>query len=212
MCLRVLVCILHVWNWGATYCTSQKLPSVVRWIFLVKQCIMVGLPGFNLYCSLWRCFHCFVIKCLFVISHSFHSVFFNLHHHFFRNLLSNILLLTLLVFLCLTLLASPFSLTFSSPSLTLSCHCVQQREGEGLRSMLGLHTQRPAAGWIRVIDQAQSICSARLLGLCGWRLFLNYYRRQMLVRRCSLSRLDCFSAALLSPPLSPALSRFSSSS
>lgn len=35
----------------------------------------------------------------------------------------------------------------------------------------------------------------RLLGLCGRRLFLNYYRRQMLVRRCSLSRLDDCSAA-----------------
>lgn len=70
-------------------------------------------------------------------------------------------------------------------------------EREGLRSMLSLCTLRPAAGWIGVIDQAQSIYSARLLGLCGWRLFLNYYRRQMVVRRCSLSRLDFFRAGLL---------------
>lgn len=67
--------------------------------------------------------------------------------------------------------------------------------GGGLRSMAGLHTWRRAAGWIGAIDQPQSVCSARLLGLCGRRLFLNYYRRQMLVRRCSLSRLDGCSAA-----------------
>lgn len=67
--------------------------------------------------------------------------------------------------------------------------------GGGLRSMAGLHTWRRAAGWIGAIDQPQSVCSARLLGLCGRRLFLNYYRRQMLVRRCSLSRLDDCSAA-----------------
>lgn len=67
--------------------------------------------------------------------------------------------------------------------------------GGGPRSMAGLHTWRQAAGWIGAIDQPQSVCSARLLGLCGRRLFLNYYRRQMLVRRCSLSRLDDCSAA-----------------
>lgn len=67
--------------------------------------------------------------------------------------------------------------------------------GGGLRSRAGLHTWRRAAGWIGAIDQPQSVCSARLLGLCGRRLFLNYYRRQMLVRRCSLSRLDDCSAA-----------------
>lgn len=111
------------------------------------------------------------------------------------------------------------SLTFSSSSSLYHPTLYGERGrgergggGEGLRSMLGLRTQRAAAGWIGVIDQAQSICSARLLGLCGWRLFLNYYRRQMLVRRCSLSRLDCFSAAWLPPSLSPSVTLLLSSS
>lgn len=53
--------------------------------------------------------------------------------------------------------------------------------------------------------------SARLLGFCGGRLFLNYYRRQMLVSRCSLSRLERFSAAssLLRASAAPPLSSFS---
>lgn len=148
---------------------------------------------------------------LFSIFNRFHSVFFlfiyfyfififfTLQYYFPRLLLN--LLNPFLFFLNLTSLpTSPFSLTFSS-SFSLHHQALNgtEREGgkgrEGLRSMSGLRTQRPAAGWIGVIDQAPSICSARLLGLCGWRLFLNYYRRQMLVRKCSLSRLDCFSAA-----------------
>lgn len=146
--------------------------------------------------------HCFVIKCLFSDFNSFHSVFFYFALLFLKNLL-----LMFSISFCfsqfdiITRISIPPHLFILF--LTLSCRSVRQRDGgregerggEGLRSMLGLHTQRPAAGWIGVIDQAQSICSARLLGLCGWRLFLNYYRRQMLVRRCSLSRLDCFSAA-----------------
>lgn len=85
--------------------------------------------------------------------------------------------------------------------ITLLCVAYRERARGDLRSMLGLHTHRPAAGWIGAIDQAQSVCSAILLGLCERRLFLNYYRRQMLVRRCSLSRLDCFSTASQIPSL-----------
>lgn len=52
-----------------------------------------------------------------------------------------------------------------------------------------------------LIDQAHSSCSGRLLGFCGWRLFLSYYRKQMPVRRCSLSRLYCFRTAFSSVTL-----------
>lgn len=112
-----------------------------------------------------------------------------------------------LYFFSLTsLVTSPFSHLFILNFFTTlrTAYREMAREGEGPRSMFGLHAWRRAAGWIGVIDRAQSIFSARLLGLCGRRLFLNYYRRQMLVRRCSLSRLDCFTAAshLLSLPLS----------
>lgn len=93
-------------------------------------------------------------------------------------------------------ITAPISILSRPVFLFLMLSSVWRREREGLRSMLVLCTQRPAAGGIGVIDQAQSIYSARLLGLCEWRLFLNYYRRQMLVRRCSLSRLQCHSALI----------------
>ncbi len=144
------------------------------------------------------------------VKFSCHSIFFHLAQLLLKSSFQSFE--SLFVFLSLTSLpAYLFSLTFSSPS-SLYNPALSTAEGEGevkgregLRSMSGLRTQRPAAGWIGVIDQAESICSARLLGLCGWRLFLNYYRRQMLVRRCSLSRLDCFSAAWFSPSLSPSV-------
>lgn len=66
-------------------------------------------------CSLWRCIHRFVIKCLFSIFNSFHSVFFYFPLLFLKSAFESFE--SLFVFLSLTSLpASPFSLTFSSSS------------------------------------------------------------------------------------------------
>lgn len=148
---------------------------------------------------------CFGIKCLLSIFNSFYCVFF-----YFALLFPQTSFSILWIPICISQFDITTRISILSPVhphfITSLCTPYRETdgEGEGLRSMLGLHTWRRAAGWIGVIDQAQSIFSARLLGLCGKRLFLNYYRRQMLVRRCSLSRLDCFTAAshLLSLPLS----------
>lgn len=211
-CLCVLVCIPSVWNWVAIYCPSEistKRLSPFLWMLpVIEQSINDELHQ-SVRCSLWKCILC-IVKNLF--SDLAPTVFFYFALLFVKSAFESFE--SLFVFLSLTSLpASPFSLTFSSsPSLYNPALCGRQggrgKGREGLRSMSGLRTQRPAAGWIGVIDQAESICSARLLGLCGWRLFLNYYRRQMLVRRCSLSRLDCFSAAWSPPSLSLPLSHF----
>lgn len=168
---------------GASHCCQNLsiTKSICSVCIFKLSCKFVVLHLFSIINGIL----CFVFLCpqyaqiCFCVCHTDHFLFSSIWHH----------------------ALSPFPLTFLSSSL-LYLPAVHGRESEGKGPEIDVgpaHRERAAAGWIGVIDQAQSICSARLLGLCGWRLFLNYYRRQMLVRRCSLSRLDCFSAASLSP-------------